>query len=163
MLLRVIILLSAAVLTYRSLLWSLDTPLLRGAWRRRNLSYATKMSLVAVLAFTIRLMRTYGDGLLSPSTLVSGLFLLMAGTVFVLFCEFVAQDVREVFWQVVKRLSGSPLEPEEEDEPAPACGSLIDRTCRTARTCTAAPQPCGARGLTNPWRPAELPRTRQHR
>lgn len=164
MLLRVVIMLTAAVLAYRSLMWSLDTPLLRGAWRRRKFSYGTKMGLVAVLAFTIRFMRMYGDGLLSPATLVSGLFFLLAGTAAVLFCDFVAQDVREVFWLVAKRLRGALPEPEEEGEDAPTllCG-VLDRTCRVERTCTATPQPCGARGLTNPWRPAELPRKRQHR
>ena len=57
MFLRVVVLLTATVLVYRSLIWSFDTPLLRGAWRRRKLSYGTKMGLVAVLAFTIRFMR----------------------------------------------------------------------------------------------------------
>jgi hypothetical protein len=157
--------LTAAVLAYRSLMWSLDTPLLRGAWRRRKFSYGTKMGLVAVLACTIRFMRIYGDGLLQPATLVSGLFFLMAGTVVVLFCDFIAQDMREIFWLAVKRFYGSLPEPESEveEEPPLLCGSLLTRTCHAERTCTAAPQPCGARGLTTPWRPAELPRKRQHR
>src|SRR5690349_16582827 len=120
MLLRVVLMLSATVLVYRSLMWSLDTPLLRGAWRRRKLSYATKMGLVAVLAFTVRFMRMYGDGLMQPGTLISGLFFLLAGTAAVLFCDLIAQDVREVFWLVAKRLTGALPEPEnvaaEEEE-----------------------------------------------
>jgi hypothetical protein len=165
MLLRVMLMLSATVLVYRSLMWSLDTPLLRGAWRRRKLSYGTKMGLVAVLAFTIRFMRMYGDGLMQPATLISGLFFLIAGTAVVLFCEFIAQDVREVFWLVAKRLCSALPEPENdaaEEEPEVICG-VLDRSCRVERNCSATPQPCGARGLTNPWRPAELPRKRQHR
>jgi hypothetical protein len=162
MLFQVVLMALVAGLALRSLRWSLDSPVLRRAWRRRQLSYSSKIGLMAVLALSIRFARMYGEGLFSPATIVGGLFFLLAGTVVVLFSEFVIQDMREVFWLVAVRFRGASVEEQSEPDPARRC-SRPERSCLVERTCSEAPQPCGARGTTKPWRPAELPRKRQHR
>ena len=162
MLFQVVLMSMAVGVGLCSLRWSLDTPVLRRAWRKRQLSLTAKIGLMTVLALAIRFVRMYGEGVFNTATIVGGLFFVLAGTVVVFFCEFVAQDVREVFWLVARRFSRGRLEVADSAQTLRGCSAPV-RGCQTERSCSAVPQPCGARGITSPWRPAESPRKRQHR
>jgi len=98
---------ATAVLVYRTLRWSLDSPVLRAALRKSAFGWGTKAGIAAAVGIAAVLLYHLAGGQFSAAVaFFAGLFLLLASAA-VLFCGFLLQDIRELFLYLSRRESGT--------------------------------------------------------
>jgi hypothetical protein len=156
--------LASAVIVYRSLRWSMDTPVLRRALRTQRFGWFTWAGMAVVVVGAIALLYQLGARSLDPSTLFFAGMLLLFGSLGVMFTSLLLEDVREVFYVITGRVS-SPLERWREPKPDRLDTPVLETPPKCGRelTCVESHTPCGSGGVTPARRKSDRRRSSQHR
>ena len=153
---------ATASIMFRCMAWSFDSPVLRRAWRKRQIGPAARLGFLAVLGLSGLILYRLG---VREFSLPAGFFcsmLILFGSATVMFCGMLVEDLREVFFNLADRF-GMPSILDKWDWSTRREVEPENRPCVEQRHCSEeVRQPCGANGFSHPWRPADRPRTGQH-
>lgn len=156
-------LLTSVALLYRSLRWSLDSPVLRRALRSQKFSRLTWAGIVLVTLASVTVLFQMGARAIAPETLFFAGMMMLFGWLGVMFASLLLEDVREVFYVATGRLK-SPLQRwREPSDPEHLSRDEHEPRCRATPTCHEQFAACGPGGVIPARRPASRRRTGQHR
>jgi len=157
---------------YRCLAWSLDSPVLRRAWRHRRFGWGIKGGIAAASTASLYLLHVLGADPFTPATFFFGGMFLLLASAGVLFCSFLVQDVHELFRYFLRprnvrldmlQVEARAEEPELDGEflwPAAHCPAQREQE---ESRCVRQPRRCSATWELAPSRHVDWRPTRQHR